>query len=215
MTVMTAKLASVRIVLAAAAAVGLLAACATGPQVRTQSAPNLDLTRYGTYGYVDNPGTNRGKYRSLTTQDLESAVDVQMQARGYRKSARPDLLIDFHTTVRNRVEGFWGPAYGWSGGWGWGWGWRGGWGGPYWGAGMWGPGPWGWGSGDWGDIETYSEGTLTINLIDARTHDAIWSGSAVALITRSTLEHPRVSIEQSVSSIFAKFPKAPSGGPSH
>jgi Domain of unknown function (DUF4136) len=209
---MTAKLTYVRNVLAAAAALGFLAACATGPLVRTQSAPGADLTRYSTYGYVDHPGTNPGNYQSLTTQALESAVDEQMQIRGYRKSAHPDLLIDFQTSVQNKVTGSWAPSYGWGwgGGWGWGWGPP-----PYWGGGWWGPGPWG-GYGGWGDVYSYSEGTLTINLIDARTHDAIWNGSAVAVITRDTLEHPRLSIDRSVSSIFAKFPKAALGAsPAH
>jgi len=210
MIVMTAKLAYARNALTAAAAFLLLAGCAIGPEVRTQSAPGLDLARYATYGYVAHPGTNPGDYQSLTTQALESAVDEQMQIRGFRKSAHPDLLIDFRTTVQNKVVGSWGPSYGWGWGWGGGWGW--GWGPPMWGGGWWGPGPWG-GYGGWGDIQSYSEGTLTISLIDARTHDAIWNGSAVADITRDTLEHPRLSIDRSVSSIFAKFPKTPLGPP--
>lgn len=208
---MTVKLAFARNAMAAALALAFLSACATGPQVRTQSARGLDLSRYSTYGYVKHPGTNRGSYRSFTTQELERAVDKQMQARGFQKGPHPQLLIDFHTNVRNKVTGYWGePSYGW--GWGWGWGpW-----GPRWGPGWWGPGPWGFGYGSWGSVQTYAEGTLTISVIDASTHDAIWSGSAVALITRGTLAHPRQSIDLSVASIFAKFPKAPAGGaPSH
>ncbi|MGH8150961.1 MAG: DUF4136 domain-containing protein [Steroidobacteraceae bacterium] len=202
---MTAKLAILRRTLAATALAGLLAACATAPEVRTQSAPGLDVAQYSTYGYVAHPGTNHGSYRSLTTIDLESAVDREMQARGYTKSMHPDLLIDFRTNVANKVQGFWGPApYAWSWGWGgYGWGW-----GPGWGGGPgWGPGSWGYGG--WGDVSTYSEGTLTLDVIDAKTHDAIWSASAVAPITRNTLRSPRTSISQSVASIFAKFPKAP------
>lgn len=210
---MTAKLVILRRTLTATALAGMLAACVTAPQVRTQSAPGLDFAQYSTYGYVAHPGTNHGNYRSLTTVDLESVVDREMQARGYTKSPHPDLLIDFRTSVANKVQGFWGPgpyAWGWGGGYG-GWGWGPGWG-PGWGLGWgpgWGPGPWGYGG--WGDISTYSEGTLTIDVIDAKTHDAIWSGSAVAPITRDTLRNPRTSISQNVASIFAKFPKAPIG----
>lgn len=206
---MNVRFALTRNALALAVVAMLLAACATVPTVHTQSALNLDLTRYSTFGFVKHPGTDRGNYRSFTTQDLERAVTRQMQARGFHESAQPQLLIDFHTSVQNKVEGNWAsPGYGW----GWGWGWRGGWG-PYWGApGWWGPGPWGFGYGGWGAVQTYSEGTLTISVIDAKTQDAIWSGSAVALITRDTLARPQQSIDQSVGAIFAKFPKAPLNG---
>ncbi len=187
---------------AAAALAGLLAGCVAGPEIRTQSAPDLNLALYTTYNYVKQPSTDRGDYRSLTTRDLEDAVDQQMAARGYKKSEQPGLLINFRTTVQNKVEGDWGPS-----GWGWGPGWGPGWGfgwGPGWAPGWWGPtGPWGFG---WGDVETYSEGTLTIDVIDARTHDAIWSGSAVSEVTGETLAHPRASIDRNVAAIFAKFP---------
>ncbi len=214
--VTTMKRLTLRKALAAAALAGLLASCETAPQVRTQSAPGLNLELYTTYNYVKQPSTDRGNYRSLTTRDLEDAVDRQMQARGYTKSDHPALLINFRTTVRDKVQGSWGPGWGWGYGWGYGWGpgWGPGWGGPGWGPGWWGPGPWGYGG--WGDIDTYSEGTLTIDVIDAKTHDAIWSGSAASYITREALAHPRVSIDQNVAAIFSKFPRpAIQGGQTH
>lgn len=196
------KLAAVRNALAAMALLGLVAACATGPEIRTQAAPELDLSRFQTYDYVARPGTDRGAYRSITTRYLETAVDRQMTARGFTKSDHPDLLIDFHTTLRDRVRGGWGP--GWGGGWGygWGWGWGYGWGPGYWG----GPGPWG--LGGWNDVEAYTEGTLTVDVINAKTKDAIWSGSAVSRVSRAALQRPRASINETVDSIFAKFPRA-------
>ncbi|MGH8260923.1 MAG: DUF4136 domain-containing protein [Steroidobacteraceae bacterium] len=195
------KLAPLRNALAGAALLALLAACVTGPEIRTQASPELDLTHYSTYNYVARPGTDRGDYRSITTRDLEEATDRQMMARGFIKSDHPQLLIDFHTSRRDRMRGAWGPGYGWGYGWGWGWGY--GWG-PGWGGG---PGPWG--LGGWNDVETYTEGTLTLDVIDAKTKDAIWSGSAVSRVNQAALAHPRVSIDETVGSIFAKFPKAP------
>lgn len=200
---------AVRNALTAAALLALLAACATTPEIRTQSAPDLDLGRYTTYNYVQHPGTDRGNYRSITTRDLESAVDSQMAARGFTKSDHPQLLIDFHTTMRDRVRGGIGPGPYWGGlGWGYGWGYAGwgyGWG---WGPGWWGgPGPWG--LGGWNDLEAYTEGTLTIDVIEANTKDAIWTGSAVSRVERAALEHPKASIDETVARLFAKFPKPP------
>ncbi|MGH8226936.1 MAG: DUF4136 domain-containing protein [Steroidobacteraceae bacterium] len=214
---MTVNRVSLRNALAVVVLGSLLSACATGPVVRTQSAPNLDLSSYSTYDYVKQPGTDRGRYRSFVTEYLEAAVDRQMQARGFTKSAHdPGLLIDFHTQVRDKVRGYWSPGYGWGwGGGGYGYGFGYGWGGPAWGFGWGGPGWWGPGAGaygGWGSIDTYSEGTLSIDVIDAKSHDAIWSGSAVSPVSRAALEHPRASIDQEVGYIFEKFPKPAIGG---
>ncbi|MGH8218998.1 MAG: DUF4136 domain-containing protein [Steroidobacteraceae bacterium] len=200
---MTEKIPGIRSAVIAAAMLAVLAACATVPQIRTQSAPELDLGRYTTYSFVEHPGTDRGNYRSITTRYLEAAVDHEMAARGFTQSAHPQLLIDFHTMMRDRLRGQMGPY--WGGGWGYGWGW--GWG---WGPGWWGGPPGGpWGLGGWNDIEAYTEGTLTIDVIDAMDKDAIWSGSAVSRVQQAALQHPKASIDETVASIFAQFPKQP------
>lgn len=199
----TPKLLAIRNAVAAAAILVALAACVTAPEVRTQAAPGLDLGSYTTYNYVQHPGTDRGNYRSITTRYLEQAVDRQMAARGFTKSDHPQLLIDFHTSTRDRLRGEMGPYWGY--GWGVGWGWGAGWG---WGPGWWGgPGPWG--PAGWNDIEAYTEGTLTLDVIDARNKDAIWTGSAVSRVYQAALEHPEASIDQTIAGIFTKFPKQP------
>lgn len=201
----TQKILAIRSALIGAAMLALLAVlagCEVAPEIRTQSAPELDLSRYATYNYVARPGTDRGNYRSMTTRYLQEAIDREMAARGLKRSDHPDLLIDFHTSLRDRLQawGTWGYGwgYGWGPGWGYGWGWGPGW----WG----GPGPWGPG---WSNIDTYTEGTLTIDVIDAKNKEAIWSGSAISRVYQAALENPRGSIDQTVGHIFAKFPRAP------
>src|SRR6185437_16610037 len=174
----TQKLPAIRSAITVAAMLAVLAACAVAPEIRTQAAPDLDLSRYTTYNYVGHAGTDRGNYRSITTRTLMSAVDGQLAARGFTKSNQPQLLIDFHTLMRDRVQGWASGGYGWGYGWGGGWGGWGGWG---WGPGWWGePGPWG--AGGWSNIEAYTEGTLTIDVIDAKDKNAIWTGSAVSRV---------------------------------
>ena len=65
----------------------VLTACQTHPQVRTQSAPSLDVLRYQTFGFVEHPTTDSHGYTTLTTRYLEEAVTREMLARGYRLSA--------------------------------------------------------------------------------------------------------------------------------
>jgi Domain of unknown function (DUF4136) len=189
-------------VVALCAATALLAACVTGPEVRTRVAEQVDLASFHSYAFVAKPGTDSGKYKSLTTQQLERDVGTELQSRGYSPAGAgqtPDLLVDFRVATHDRVEGSaFGPTFGT--GWGWGWGW-----GPY----GWGPGgPWGWGGGYYNDVQTVTTASLTIELIDKANDSVVWSGTAMSDLTRRMLDHPAQSIDEAVHQIFVHFPVA-------
>jgi hypothetical protein len=188
-------------VLAVCAVTALLAACATAPVVRTRMAEQVNLASFHTYAFVPKPGTDTGKYKSLTTQQLEKDVGAELQSRGYVPAAAgqpADLLVDFRAARHDRVEGeAFGPPYG---GWGWGWGW-----GPY----AWGPwGPWGWGGGYYNQVQTVTTVSLTVELIDRADKSVVWSGTAFSDLGRRMLEHPARSIDEAVHQIFVHFPVA-------
>lgn len=97
------------------AGAALLAGCATGPVVRTQTAVGANLVGAHTFGYVHRLGTDTGPYHSLTSQRLEQDVTRQMEARGYslaQKGQKPDLLVDFRITTHPEVQGGYGPMFG-------------------------------------------------------------------------------------------------------
>lgn len=169
-----------------AALLALLAACQTGPQIRSQSAPNLDIAPYRSYGFVEPLGTDRGGYTSLTTQYLKDAVNEEMKARGYILSdANPDLLVNFNVATKDRLEGRPGPqaSYG------------------YWRRGY----AWGVGMGD--EIHSYTEGSLTIDVVDREKNELIWSGTAVGRLTEEVRNNPQPAIDEAVDLIFAQYPK--------
>lgn len=191
-------------VLALCAVTALLAACATGPVVRTRVAEQVDLASFHTYAFVPKPGTDTGPYKSLTTQQLEKNVGQELQSRGYVPAAagqKPDLLVNFTVGTHDRVEGMaTGPAFGigWGSGWGPGWGW---------GAYRWGPwGPWGWGPGYYSDVQTVTTVSLSIDLIGRADNSVVWSGTAFSDLTRKMLDHPAQSIDQATHQIFLHFP---------
>jgi hypothetical protein len=176
----------------AAALLIVAAGCQTRPEVRTQSAPNLDVGRYATYGFVDKPGTDTAGYTTLTTRYLREAVSREMQARGYTRSESPDLLVNFNVATKDKIESR-GPRVGVGyGGFG---GWRHGYG---WGVGVGSP-----------DIHNFTEGTLTIDVVDRKSNELVWSGTAVGRLTKSALEKPQPAIDQAVDLIFAQYPKPP------
>ena len=174
----------------------LLASCATEPQIRTQAAVNANLASYRTFAFMGKPGTDKDGYKTLTTQSLERAVTREMQARGYVAAVpgqEPDLVINFNVKEKDKVQGDVGPGYGW-------------WGGVGYGR-RWGYGGFGAGWDDYYDgIQTVTEGSLVVDVVDRARNEVVWSGTAVGELTRKVLEHPDETIDKSVAQIFARYP---------
>jgi hypothetical protein len=171
---------------------GLLAltACASKPVVRTQSVPALDIQKYQSFGFVERPDTDKAGYTTLTTRFLKEAVTREMLARGYTRSEQPDLLVNFTTGSKDKVEGDAWPDVGlgwgrWSRGWGWG--------------GMW-----------YGrDIRTVTEGSLTIDVVDQQHKELVWTGTAKGRISTKDENNPQSAIDKAVSAIFTRYPRQP------
>lgn len=177
--------------LAAVAVLTVLAACQTRPEVRSQSAPNLDLARYTTYGFMEKPSTDTAGYTTLTTRYLQEAVSREMASRGYKRSDKPDLLVNFNVVTKDKIESR-GSSVGV--GYGGGWGWRRGY-------------SLGVGLGGLDDIHNYTEGSLTIDLVDRERNELVWSGTAVARLTKKAQDKPQPAIEEAVDLIFDKYPR--------
>jgi hypothetical protein len=168
----------------------VLAACASRPQIRTQSAPALDVLKYHSFGFVERPDTDKAGYTTLNTRFLKEAVSREMLLRGYSQSDTPDLLINFSVDSKDKVEGSSWPDVGlgwgrWSRGWGWG--------------------------GTFGgrDIRTVTEGSLTIDVVDQQHRELIWSGTAKGRVSPKAENDPQPAIQDAVAAIFAKYPKQP------
>jgi hypothetical protein len=172
----------------------LLASCATRYDIRSQAAANANLASYHTYAFMAKPGTDKDGYKSLTTQTLERAVNREMYARGYTPAAvgsEPDLVINFNIKEKDKVQGD-SPGVGYA--WGFGYG-------PRWGYGY------GLGLDDYyNGIQTVTEGSLVIDLVDRVRNEVVWSGTAVGQITRKSLDHPDETLDRSVTEIFAHYP---------
>ena len=116
---------------------------------------SVDFTPYKTYAYFK-PGIDKVEISDLDKRRILRAIDDQMAAKGFTKSDNPDLLVNIFTKSREQVD-----VNQFSAGWGYGWGW--GW------------NPWMM-YGNQTTVSTYSEGTLYIDLIDAKKKEMIWQG---------------------------------------
>ncbi|MFL6605886.1 MAG: DUF4136 domain-containing protein [Steroidobacteraceae bacterium] len=180
-----------------AAVMTLVAGCATTGQVGSDYDRAASFANYHTFTLMKRehhgttPSTN-----PLVVQRAEDAIKTELQRRGYQFTDDPaagDFAVDFtigsqeRTDINSYPDPYIGP--------GWGWGHRGWWGGPYWGDNL--------------DVRQYREGTLSIDVFDARSHRPVWHGWAKKELSRSDMEHSAEAIRKSVDSVLAKFP--PSG----
>ena len=169
----------------------LLAGCATAPEVRTDVAQGVDLSRFRSFGFESRLAEDADGFASLTSQRLRAAVTREMEKRGYvLADSEPDLLVNVSTGLQDRARVVPGPA-------------------PFapWGGrrGIYGGGPWGW-PGGWDRVETFSEGTVNVDLIDRARRQMVWQGMAVS---ETADRFGRVAPEQldaSVAAIFERFP---------
>lgn len=168
----------------------VLAACTTGPQIRTDYDHSANFAAYKTFAFVSPLGTDVDGYSTLITQRLKAATQRELEARGYRYSeTNPDLLVNFSARLENKIdiEPAMPPPIGYYG---------------YRAAAFYGPWP---AYGFQNNVDQYTQGTLNIDLVDARRKQLVWEGVAVGRVTNEKLANPAPAIDQAVTDIFAKY----------
>jgi hypothetical protein len=145
----------------------------------------VDFSPYKTYAF-HKAGIDKVQISQLDKNRIINAIDAELTKKGMTKSDNPDLLINFFTKERERVDVN-QYSYGW--GYGWGYGWN-----PY----LWGGQPY---------VSTSTEGTLYIDLIDAKKKELIWQGEGVGYLTQNRSEK-EARINEFVSKILMQYPPA-------
>lgn len=160
----------------------VLGSCAS-VSVNTDYDKRVDFTQFKTYAYHKN-GIDKVEISDLDKKRILRSIDEVMAAKGFTKSDNPDLLINFFTKAREEVN-----VNQFNAGWGYGWG-------------------WGWNPmfyGGYGSTYTTTEGTLYIDLIDAKKKEMIWQGQGIGNLTKDVEKKDEV-IKEFVSRILEKYP---------
>ena len=144
---------------------------------------NVDFTQFKTYAFQKS-GIDKVEISDLDKKRILRAIEEQMALKGFTKSENPDLLVNIFTKEREQVEVSQFNA-GW--GYGWGYGWN-----PY----MWGGNT---------SVSSYVEGTLFIDLIDAKKRELVWQGQGVGVLTQNR-EKKEALINEFVAKILAQYP---------
>lgn len=168
-------------------AVSWLAGCASTPKPRTDYDPGADFSSYKSYSFVKLTGTDQAHYQSLITQHFKTALRREMDARGYLYSeSEPDLLVNFNARLDDKIRVSSYPStsmyYG------------------YRGYGAWG------GYGSYTDVRQYTQGTVNIDLIDARRQQLVWEGVVVGTVREDALDNLGPRIAEVVRLIMAEYP---------
>lgn len=174
-------------------AVSLLAACSSGPKIKTDYDHSIDFSQFKTYGYFSPMGIENPNYSSILGQLFRDAIDAQMQPRGYVKSDNPDILINVSarlqdkTKVTTTTDPMYGGYYGYRGG-------------LY--------DPWGgYGYGTTTHVSQYTEGTVNIDMVATQQKRMIWEGVAIGRVNeKDSNDRLRADIQSGVAEMFKGYP---------
>ncbi len=168
----------------------LLAACSSEPNTVSTSDPSANFSAYKTYAFVHDLGTDSKPYQSLETTYLINAVSREMEARGFTRSATPDVAVNFAIETQEKVRTRSVPTGGYGVGYD-----------PYYDVYY-----DGWSTRHTTRIDQYTEGKLKIDLIDVEARKLVWQGSTKGRIGKKEEQNWQGTLEGAVVDIFLGFP---------
>jgi hypothetical protein len=174
-----------------------LAAGCAGQQVTTDYSPATSFSQYKTFALVMPPDTGA---QQLLDQRVRNAVQAQLTTKGLSLADRDnaDLYVGYGMVDKTHTQ-----AYSYRDGWGWGGGlgWR------YW---RWGVA---WPMTVQRRIETYTDGTVVVNLVDAKTKQVVWEGEVPDVVNLPVDNPVRATkeVDAAVTKLFTKYPPQTTG----
>ena len=158
--------------------IGLLATSAQAQSVQTDYDRSFNFSNLKTFGFAvqRRAATDPLANDSLNDGRIKTAIESQLISNGYRTNGdSADFVIAYHVTTKNKLSV---QDYGY--------------------------GPPRWFGGRNISVNQYSEGTLLVDFIDAKTNQVIWRGRA-----SGTLEMKGVDkkISKSVEKLVKQFIK--------
>lgn len=154
----------------------------------TAGLNKTNMNQYRSFAWMPPQGKNATKSNLAADTKVKDAAVMSLSSKGLRlQPNNPDLLVTYTAVVGRGSKTVYAPTYygtgfypgwGWGGGFGYGYGW-GGYYRPYYAYG----GPYAYYGGETAvGKEHYREGTVIIDLVDARTRRVVWRGFGVGEI---------------------------------
>jgi len=171
----------------------------SGIRVTTDYDPLTDFSGYRTYAWLPEPPERSGDYRvdnAIVSKRITNAVERQLQAAGFVPSdlESASFLIAYHVALTERIDitaydnfygyygSYWGGYPGYYGGLG----------------GVYSPDVY---------VRYYDEGTVVLDIIDPKTRNLVWRGSAQSRVDDSdTPEERDARVNEAYRRILERFP---------
>jgi hypothetical protein len=171
----------------------LLTGCEATTQVRSDSSSTADFSKYQTYGFFDPMGIEAGYNSPVFGEKFRAAISQEMESRGYRISANPDLIInvtvrrDEQVKMKTYTAPYMSGAYYDRPG------------GPYYGSAV------GVGVGVGSRATRTEEVSVFIDLVDNAADQMSWQGVAVFEGSDKKAQQLEKTINDTVSKVFAQY----------
>ncbi len=169
----------------------IFASCAT-MKVSTDYDQSKDFRTMKTFAIHENSSSNQ-TISTLNEERIINAVKAELKSKGYTESTTPDFMVNIVTVVVDKKAVSANTDYY-------------GYGGPYRPYGYWGGGL-GMTSTTTFNVDDYKDGSLIIDMVDAKANKLFWEGIGNSEID-SQLKNPDKTIPGAVAKILASFPNA-------
>lgn len=166
--------------------VAVMASCSS-VQTSYDYDKQADFSKYKTFAFSED--ALNLPIEQLNRDRILKAVETELTAKGFTKSATPDVLIDLQVKAKQETEavatntgGYYGGRYGFAGGYG----------------------------TTRVDYNEYTVGSLFINMVDKKTDKIVWQGRGSKTIDENASAEKRdMNINNGVKAIFMKYPPKP------
>lgn len=174
-------------------AIMFVAASCSSIKVSSDFDKSAEFASYKTYSLTPEAQKMEG-INDLNRNRLLTAIETELAAKGFTKAeTNPDVLIDIQlkgeqkqTATATNSGGYGGYGYGY----------RYGWGGGF--------------STTTINYDTYVDGTLFVDMIDAKKNQLVWQGRGTKTVDPDASQKKREeNINYAVKQIFSKYPPKP------
>lgn len=163
-------------------------------QTGSHSDESISIEKYKSFSWIaPDPMVAQNKnsivVSPLSKKHIESAIKQALIDKGYvfrPTDDKVDFVISYSVGTRERVEVDSYPGL-YRGDWSW-----------YWQGEVHRSDKW--------HVQTWTEGTLTIDIFDNKLKEPVWHGWATKAVTQSDRQKPSDAIEEAIKGIFKEFP---------
>ncbi|PJJ61237.1 DUF4136 domain-containing protein [Hymenobacter chitinivorans] len=167
-----------------------VAACSPVRVESTSQTPSVDFTAYKTYNFLDVTARNEAAFAGgsgLGIDHLKQAVAREMERRGYQRADSPDLWVNIGVVSEQKTQTREttirdAPRYI-------------------------GQRRYHWES-EQVPVREYTEGTATVDVVDAARNERIWQGVAASAIGKDASKLVE-RINEGIAAMFAQYPVLP------